>query len=1803
MAILFPLPRSKPPRIDAVLSPGCIISGTVTDTSANPIQFVEVYACDIAGNFIFGGDTDGSGNYEINGLTPGSFKVFFYTYYLNHYGVEWYGLPRNYNYKYEWYNDKENFADADMVAVTLQSPATGIDAVLAEDGGIITGQITDGQGSGIEGCIVYAFYSRENFLDYENSNYSDSDGYYQVKGLPAGNYIIMFSPPGGTSYRRILYDNCLDYDNANEVPVLAGQTTSGIDAVLPKGGWISGRVTDGNGNGLNDVTLRLINAATNKYQGAIGHGATTDVDGYYTINAQVGQWKLLFMGYSVSGGVEYVSEFYNDQSSADNADTLTVNVDETLSDIDAVLSPGGGKISGYVKDAAETGLYGVTVEVWGGQYDYWIGNTQTDTNGYFEIPGLMAGSYKILTRTNDIYPVEWYSDKTSYETADLVTVTEGGNTEVTIILGGADPNPAGISGQVTDYSGSGIENVTVNIYDPGNNFIDSALTDINGDYAVQGIPSGDYKVYFDTGTAGNYLPEWYENKGAFDEADTITVSPGQALTGIDAQLEQGGTLSGRVMNEAEVGVEGVLVRVRDLDRNLITTANTDANGDYTIDRLPANSYKIHFDVKNANGYYVSQWYNNRDSFDTANIVIVMGGGTTTVDAILGDGIGISGTVTDGTNPLESIGVEIYDTGGLYIAYGYTDSSGNYEVKGLAPGNYKVHFDPSDLNYHGVDWFGLPANTNYKYQWYNNHESFVDADVVTAAPGSAAAGIDAVMTDGQGGIISGQITDSQANGIEGCLVYAFESEEAVEWYYSDPVRTGVDGNYQIKGLPTGDYIVFFMPPGGTYYRRQFYNNTMDIDQAALVSVTAGQTTPGINAVLQKGGIVTGRVTDSSGNGLEDVIIRLMDAATNKYMGWMGNSGRTDADGYYTVNAQPGQWKVMFQTFAMSGGEYVSEFYNNQLTVENGHIITVAVEEEVANINAILSLGGGKISGFVKDPGNTGLYNVTVYLYDTQYKTFVGHTETDLNGYFEIPGLIPGSYKLYAMYNRIYPAEWYSDGADYATADELAVTAGGNTQVLVILGAPDTVLPSIQVTSPNGGESLTGGTTHEITWTSQENIEAVLIEYSIDNGDSWITIEPFAENTGIYQWTVPETPSENCLVRIGASDSDAGPVDTSDAVFSIVTTGPASIKLKSPNRWVSITAGTTEEITWYWTGGGAADNIILEYSIDSGQTWLMIVPGMDNTGSYFWYVPNTPSEHCLIRIQVGEGDEVLSDISEVEFSIITPSTPVLHLFTPNGGETWKVGHFYNITWDTIGTIENVKLEYSINGGGSWIEIIASTLNTGSFEWTVPDSPAESCLVRVSDVLGGSTDTSNESFAIVPASTATLDVTSPNGGENLTVGATHDITWTSSEMENVEIVMIEYSVDNGVTWTTVDPAAAHNGTGGSYNWTVPDTPSETCLVRITDLSSDEGPSDVSDAVFTIEPAPFITVNSPNGGEQWQTGTTYAINWTYSGITGNVVIDLYRGTSFDSNITNAAVDTGSFDWNIPINFTNADDYKVLIYQDTIEDYSNNYFAINDQAPNNPDFNNDGSVDILWRNYAAGGNEVWLMNGAVRTSTVNLQAEAGLDWRIVGTGDFNRDGKVDLLWRNYTNGQNMVWYMNGTALTGTAALPVQPDVNYQVAGAGDFNGDGSMDILWRHVVEGRNQVWYMNGVTVTGYMGLVELKDTTWRIAGLGDFNDDDKVDILWRNYVTGYNQVWYMDGVTRIGIVDLMENTDLTWQIAGTGDFNQDGNIDILWRRYSDGMNMIWYMDGIVRLGFEYIESRSDLTWRIVGNGDYKE
>lgn len=95
-----------------------------------------------------------------------------------------------------------------------------------------------------------------------------------------------------------------------------------------------------------------------------------------------------------------------------------------------------------------------------------------------------------------------------------------------------------------------------------------------------------------------------------------------------------------------------------------------------------------------------------------------------------------------------------------------------------------------------------------------------------------------------------------------------------------------------------------------------------------------------------------------------------------------------------------------------------------------------------------------------------------------------------------------------------------------------------------------VPSVTVTSPNGGESWTVSTTHNITWTSS-NISNVKIEYTL-NGTSWTVLtSSTSASSGSYSWTLPSTTSTSARVRV--TDAAGTTSDTSNAAFTITAGG--------------------------------------------------------------------------------------------------------------------------------------------------------------------------------------------------------------------------------------------------------------------------------------------------------------------------------------------------------------------------------------------------------------------------------------------------------------------------------------------------------------------------------------------------------------------------------------------------------------------------------------------------------------------------
>jgi hypothetical protein len=102
---------------------------------------------------------------------------------------------------------------------------------------------------------------------------------------------------------------------------------------------------------------------------------------------------------------------------------------------------------------------------------------------------------------------------------------------------------------------------------------------------------------------------------------------------------------------------------------------------------------------------------------------------------------------------------------------------------------------------------------------------------------------------------------------------------------------------------------------------------------------------------------------------------------------------------------------------------------------------------------------------------------------------------------------------------------------------------------------------------------------------------------------------------------------------------------------------------------------------------------------------------------------------------------------------------------------------------------------------------------------------------------------------------------------------------------------------------------------------------------------------------------------------------------------------------------------------------------------------------------------------------------------------------------DFNGDGKVDILWRNYATGKNQIWQLNGSTFSTAIELPTVLDTNWKMEQVSDFNGDGKVDILWRNYATGKNQIWQLNGSTFSTAIELPTVLDANWDIAALRPF------------------------------------------------------------------------------------------------------
>ncbi len=312
-----------------------------------------------------------------------------------------------------------------------------------------------------------------------------------------------------------------------------------------------------------------------------------------------------------------------------------------------------------------------------------------------------------------------------------------------LVAGSATAFAAGsISGTVTDsaVSPNPLEGIEVCASSVSDEEFECTETGSSGDYTINGLASGKYKVEFWAESSLNLVPQYFDAKSSWQEANEVTVVNGLDTPNIDAALEEGGWIEGQVVDVAsKTGIAEVFVCAAPIDESGFGRCTiTGFGGNYKLAGLATDSYEVAFFPEEVAGEYIFQYFDGKASwFEATPVEVNVGTGTTGIDAELEKGGQITGTVTsaaDGAGlqstlvcALEAASAEIYNCA-------HTNSHGQYAIGALPSNSYKVWFSP--------DVPAFEQEDDYFQQYFDNKPTFAQANSVNVASGGVASGIDA-----------------------------------------------------------------------------------------------------------------------------------------------------------------------------------------------------------------------------------------------------------------------------------------------------------------------------------------------------------------------------------------------------------------------------------------------------------------------------------------------------------------------------------------------------------------------------------------------------------------------------------------------------------------------------------------------------------------------------------------------------------------------------------------------------------------------------------------------------------------------------------------------------------------------------------------------------------------------------------------------------------------------------------------------------------------------------------------------------
>ncbi|WP_303984580.1 carboxypeptidase regulatory-like domain-containing protein, partial [Niallia circulans] len=1000
------------------------LTGTIRDVSNSPISGALVTV--FSGNVPVATTTsDASGNYLINNLAPGNYVTV---------------VTAN------------NFSSQNQSVFILNGEVTNASFTLQPDPGSITGTVRDINNTAIIGANITLQLSTGSGV-VVGTTLTNSDGSYVFNNIAPGNYTLVATAS--------------NFQTATQgVNVTSNQTSTTNFQLSPNPGTLSGSVTNSQtGTPISNanVQIRILDSS-----GALVSSVFTDQDGNYVIpQLAPGTYNILASAnnFQTDGGTAIIAAGQNTvvnislapnpgriQGQVTNTQPGTPIVGATINVVDQNgtlittvltnntgafqvegLTPGNYTLNTFFNNFQNNSI-GVTVQsnqtaITSIQLTPNPGNIQgtvvpalantlirlLNSDGLF-IDSVVAntnGIFSFLNLAPNTYIVTATAPNFTTESAG-VSVLANTTSNISLTL---SPNPATVSGLITDTSGVSIPKAAIQVKDSNGTTVGTAFTDTQGAYSISNLSIGSLTLIVSSPGFGNVI------RG-------ISVGPGDVLTDVNFTLTPNpGSISGQVTNN-QTGelIQGANITIRDsVSNSVVAITTTSELGTYFINNLSPNSYIVTA---------------SQNNFGTNQIgVLVVSDQTLVASLALSPDFGsISGIVIDSNgNPITGNGIQIniFNDNNVLVKSILANSDGTYAIDQLIPGNYLVIASAPNFSTTTTSAIVQSDQTTSITSILTANPVTLSAQVVnidsqSVLPGatvtvknSSNVTVGSGVTDANGTVVITNLppgnlmisanannfgTDTRSifvtpgqsvsetlaltpnpgnlNGFVSNLATGNAIPNAVIQLYNsanvlvDSIVTNQSGQYSFSGIAPGTYTAV--------------SNASDFGpETAGAIIVSNQTATVSFALSPNPGVIQGIVTTSNTGDLianAQVVVRELSTT-----GPIVFSTVTNAQGFY-------------QTTTLSPRVYAVTVIKDNFGAVN--LSAEVQSSQVTNLNFLLTPNPGAVQGTITD-SFTGLpiINTSVQVINSS-GTVASTVVSDSNGFYQINGISPGQYTILA-----------------------------------------------------------------------------------------------------------------------------------------------------------------------------------------------------------------------------------------------------------------------------------------------------------------------------------------------------------------------------------------------------------------------------------------------------------------------------------------------------------------------------------------------------------------------------------------------------------------------------------------------------------------------------------------------------------------------------------------------------------------------------------------------------------------------